>query len=236
MCDNETIRVRKCAREAHYYFGVMKYTTEYCGEIFLKHMLPGGVLELGPAEGVMTDILYPYYADYTVVDGADFFIDDLKMRYPDINAVTSLFENFSPGRKYKNIILGHVLEHVERPVDILGLCNNWLDKDGVIIAAVPNANSIHRQAAVDMGILSSVYELNETDIKNGHRRVYDIDMLKEHFVRAGFKIKHIGGYWLKPLSNGQIDDSWNEDIIKAFLHLGERYPDIAGEIYIVCTI
>ena len=42
-----------------------------------------------------------------------------------------------------------------------------------------------------------------------------------------------GGYWIKPLSNGQIEQNWTAEMLEAFMELGERYPDIAGEIYVV---
>lgn len=64
---------------------------------------------MGPAEGVMTDLLFPKFSDdYTVVDGADFFVNDLKKRYPNINGFVSLFEDFVPenNKKYDNIVLG----------------------------------------------------------------------------------------------------------------------------------
>lgn len=194
----------------------------------------GGVLELGPAEGVMTDLLFPLYEDdYTVVDGAPHFIDSLKKRHQGIKCYAMLFEEFEPERKYENIILGHVLEHVQNPVDILMKCGSWLTESGCIIAAVPNAESLHRQAAVKMGLLKHTKELNETDKLNGHRRVYDLPKLKSDFVEAGLRIVETGGYWLKPLSNSQINNTWTSEMIDAFLSIGELYPNIAGEIYIV---
>lgn len=42
-----------------------------------------------------------------------------------------------------------------------------------------------------------------------------------------------GGYWLKPVSNGQIEENWTGKMVEAFMKLGERYPDIAAEIYII---
>ena len=104
-----------------------------------------------------------------------------------------------------------------------------------MLAAVPNSHSIHRQAAVYMGLLEYEKQLNETDEKNGHRRVYDMESLKKDFLNAGYEIESSGGYWLKPLSNGQINQYWNEEMIQAFLVLGEKYPEIAGEIFIVST-
>ncbi len=113
---------------------------------------------------------------------------------------------------------------------------DWIEPGGRILACVPNANSIHRQAAVKMGLLHAVDELNDTDRKIGHRRVYDMARLQQDFTAAGYRIKESGGMWLKPLSNAQLEATWNEKMIQAFLDLGEEYPDIAAEIYVVGTV
>ena len=131
MSDAEKERVAEFSKTADYAHGIMTATTQYCGNIFRRYMkLDGSVLELGPAEGVMTDALYPSFPDYTVVDGADFFVEDLKRRYPKIEGHACLFENFHPTRQYDTILLGHVLEHVENPVDILNLCKHWINRGG----------------------------------------------------------------------------------------------------------
>ncbi len=127
MLSKERKRVTEIARSAGYSEGVMYHTTRYCGEIFMRYMNSGSVLELGPAEGLMTDVLFPKFSDdYTVVDGADFFVESAKERHPGIKGEASLFEDYRPGRKFDNIILGHVLEHVEDPVGILKLCSTWM--------------------------------------------------------------------------------------------------------------
>lgn len=239
MSEKEMDRVVKHSQSAHYGLGVMYYTTRYCGLIFKKNMIPNGsVLELGPAEGDMTDILYPNFSeDYTVVDGYDLFVKGIQERYPKVKGHVSLFEDFELSRGgYDNIILGHVLEHVIDPVDILKKCGTWLNPGGRILAAVPNSESIHRQAAVMMGMLSSTKQLNETDERNGHRRVYDMKMLQTDFEDAGLKIVKTGGYWLKPLSNSQVDATWDLEMVNAFLQMGEKYPEIAGEIYVVAGL
>lgn len=233
MNEKEKQRVTECALTASYAAGVMQKATAYCCNVFRRYMRPGSVLELGPAEGIMTDLLSQYYTDYTVVDGADFFVKDILKRHPNIEGHCALFEEFRPSKKYDNIILGHVLEHVENPVKILEMCASWLTEDGVILAAVPNSHSIHRQAAVLMGLLKTEKELNDTDRKNGHRRVYDICMLKKDFSNAGLNVVKSGGYWLKPEHNAFIDSNWNDKMTDAFLQLGENYPELAGEIYVV---
>src|SRR6185295_6964384 len=92
---------------------------------------------------------------------------------------------------------------------------------------------LHRQAAVLMGLLPTEHSLNETDLHHGHRRVYDPGSFRADFIAAGYGIRHLGGYWIKPLSNAQIEATWTPEMLAAFMRLGERYPDIAGEIYVI---
>ncbi len=232
--EDEKSKLESIAEDSIYAIGVIPVTTKYCGEIFLRYMRPGSVLELGPAEGVMTDILYPKNKnDYTIVDGSMKFVRELTDRYPGIIGIYELFEDFKPERKFDNIILGHVLEHVLQPVELLKICKNWLAKDGRILTAVPNKNSIHRQAAVKMGLLKALDDFSEKDIRHGHRRVYGIASLKEDFANANLNIIQMGGYWLKPLSDRQLEENWTLEMLNAFLYLGELYPDIAAEIYII---
>lgn len=231
--ESEKKRLDNIADVSRYAMGANVYAIRHGGKLFLKYMQEGNVLEMGPAEGVMTDILFPHFSDYTVVDGAEKFVNAIVDRHPGIKGHVSLFEEFNSTEKYRNIILGHVLEHVEDPVAILRKCAEFLDIGGRILAAVPNCNSIHRQAAVTMGLLSSTKELNETDRYHGHRRVYDYEEFQADFEAAGLSIKESGGYWLKPVSHRQIEETWNSEMIEAFMELGEHYPDIAAEIYVV---
>lgn len=232
---NEKDRLESIASDSWYNKGANYVTIKYSTEIFKRHLKSGSILELGPAEGVMTEELVSIFSDYTVVDGSSIFCDLLKRKYPNITVVNSLFEQFKSSRQYDNIILGHVLEHVDNPVEILNYVKQFLSTTGIVLAAVPNANSIHRQAAVLLGLLNSIYDLNETDIHHGHRRVYDCDAFRKDFLSADLKIIKQGGYWLKPLSNKQIEEQWSDKMLQSFMVIGEKYPDIAAESYIVAS-
>jgi 2-polyprenyl-3-methyl-5-hydroxy-6-metoxy-1,4-benzoquinol methylase len=194
-------------------------------------------LELGCADGKGTEYLLPYFEEVVAVDGSEKLINILKERIKSrkLKAYVSLFEEFKPKFKFDTIILGHVLEHVLDPVLILRLSKKWLKKGGVILITVPNANSLHRQAGVLMGLLKKVTDLNESDIEIGHRRVYTIKTLMRDIKKAGLKIKKWGGIFLKPLSNKQIEESWSDDLINAYYELGKKYPEIAAELYVVCS-
>lgn len=229
----ERKRLDDIASVSRYAFGANSVTIAYSFKVFERYIRQGPILELGPAEGFMTQELVKLNYPMTAVEGAGSFCESLKSRFPQIDVVHALFENYKPTQKFDSIILGHVLEHVDDPVDILSRAREWLTDRGRIMAAVPNARSLHRQAAVILGLLKWEEEMNEADHHHGHRRVYNPETFRRDFKQAGLDIEVFGGYWLKPLSNGQIERDWNEDLLQAFMKLGERYPDIAGELYIV---
>lgn len=236
MSQTEKTRLESISNVSLYCAGVNSDTIKYSFKIAERHMVGDSILEMGPAEGVMTELLAATGKKLTLVEGSGFFCVDLRRRFPQANTIHSLFEEFEPNELFDNIILGHVLEHVEDPVGILSRAKRWL-KPGVgrIFGAVPNARSLHRQAAVIMGILREEDALNEMDIHHGHRRVFNPESFRNAFSQAGLKIEIFGGYWMKPVSNAQIEASWTPEMLEAFMVLGERYPDIAGEIYIVAT-
>ena len=85
-----------------------------------------------------------------------------------------------------------------------------------------------------MGLLKRVDDLNELDEKLGHRRIYTWETLQKDIKKAGLNIKAMGGVFLKPLTNAQIEKWWTEEMMDTFYELGKEYPEIAAEIYAVC--
>ncbi len=235
MSTKEKDCLQQISESSLYSAGVMPLAIDYCFEILKRHLHGENLLEMGPAEGVMTERLVTTDKAITIVEGAALFCQDLSQRFPLVRVVHALFEEFEPEEQYDNIILGHVLEHVQDPIDILRRTRRWLKPGGRIFAAVPNARSVHRQAAVIMGLLSREDALNEMDLHHGHRRVFNPESFRSAFTEAGLQVDIFGGYWFKPISNGQIEEHWNPAMIEAFMLLGERYPDIAGEIYVLAS-
>ena len=229
----ERSRLASIAADSWYAKGINPATIKYSAKVFSRHWRPGHLLEMGPAEGVMTDLLAPHFDRMTLVDGSEQFCKSLQERFPKATVVHSLFEEFSTTESFDTIVLGHVLEHVDNTVELLSIARKLLRPGGVICAAVPNSRSLHRQGAVLMGLLPYESSLNDTDRHHGHRRVYNPESLTRDFRDANLKVKVFGGYWIKPLSNGQLEAQWTAPMIDAFMQLGERYPDIAAEIYVI---
>lgn len=229
----EKERLESIASDSWYARGANGTSVKYLGEIFTRHFVGTSCLELGPAEGLMTQLFVDRFEEVTLVDGSEAFVDGLRKKFRSANVVLSLFEEFVPTRFFDTIIMGHILEHVADPIGLLRNARNWLSSNGRILAAVPNSRSIHREAAVLMGLLSTRDSFSPSDVRNGHRRVYDLETLQVDFESAGLEIYETGGYWLKPLSNQQIEETWSEQMLNAFMMLGERFPHIAAEIYVI---
>lgn len=192
-------------------------------------------LELGPADGQMTQFLLNDFEQLTVVDGAN----DLLARIPEsvnLLKIHSLFEDYHPAAKFNTILMEHILEHVEKPVDLLEHVKNWLEPEGRMLLGVPNGHSIHRLVAVKMALLDNPCQLNPRDIAQGHRRVYTPDTFRNDICKAGLQIETMGGVFFKPLSNQQIQDNWTEEMIQGFYELGKEFPWNAADLYAVCRV
>ncbi|MDX6528231.1 MAG: hypothetical protein QOH41_521 [Blastocatellia bacterium] len=192
-------------------------------------------LELGPAEGQMTRLLLKHFTRLTVVDGSGALLA-LIPDTPNLVKVQRLFEEFEPDQQFNTIIMEHILEHVEQPVALLQRVKQWLAHEGKLLVGVPNGDSIHRLAAVKMGLLKEPCERNARDHALGHRRVYNAATFRGDLEMAGVHIARIGGVFFKPLSNQQIQDHWTEEMILGFYELGKDFPEHAAELYAVCEL
>jgi 2-polyprenyl-3-methyl-5-hydroxy-6-metoxy-1,4-benzoquinol methylase len=210
-----------------------KKLIEFRFRALLPHIRGESVLELGPGSGEMTRKISEIAKKLTVVEGSKEILSsvpDLK----NLKKIHSYFELFDPEDKFDTIIAEHVLEHVEDPIHLLKIVREWLAPGGSLIVGVPNSHSIHRRVAVKMGLLKSEDQLNSRDLQFGHRRVYDFDLLTEHLMAAGYRIRHKSGIFFKPLSNSQINEQWTDEMIEGFYMLGCDYPELCAEIQMIC--
>lgn len=223
------------ARTFDYFDGVCEASTQYALGIIRRHLVGKSILEVGPADGHMTRGLVKDF-DLTLVEPSETLSQKLRQLFPQAKVVTTLVEGFSPSARFDNILLCHMLDHVRNPQGIVRRAVTWLNTGGKMIAISPNSNSLHRQAAVLMGLLPASDAFTERDRIQGKRKIFSRDEFGQLFSNAGLKIDFFGGYWLKPLSNQQIEQQWTPEMINAFFALGERYPEIAAEMCLVASL
>jgi len=208
---------------------------------FEPFLRKGSLLELGSFKGDFTQRFLERFDDVTCVEASDVAIETAKTKVGGkVNFIHSMFETAVLPKRYDNIVLTHVLEHLDDPIQVLRRINDeWLAEDGRFFLVCPNANAPSRQIAVKMGLISHNSAVTPAEAEHGHRCTYSLDTLERDAVAAGLKVVHRSGIFFKALANFQWDKLLNTDIIsKEYLEgcykLGQLYPDLCSSIFLMC--
>jgi SAM-dependent methyltransferase len=214
----------------------------YMLKSFIPFFKDGNFLELGSFKGDFTKRFLPFFNDITCVEASDEAIAIAKNNLGEksIKFINSLFETVTLPVKYDNIVLTHVLEHIDDPVGLMKRINDeWLSDTGRFFLVCPNANAPSRQIAVKMGLISHNAAVTPAEKEHGHNITYTLDTLERDAKAAGLNVVHRSGIFFKALANFQWDRLLNTDIIsKEYLEgcyqLGQQYPDLCSSIFLMC--
>lgn len=219
-------------------FDVMHH---YMIESFKHHFVTGNCLELGSSKGDFTKRLISYFNNVTCVEASNEAIEISKQNLKDnVTYFNSTFETVNLPEKYDNIILTHVLEHIDNPVELLSrIKNEWLSENGKLFLVCPNANAPSRQIAVKMGLIAHNSAITPAEAEHGHRITYTLDTLERDVKAGGLNVIHRSGIFFKALANFQWDQLLNTDIISneyldGCYALGQQYPDLCASIMLIC--
>ncbi len=212
---------------------------------FLKSFKPffvkGSLLELGSFKGDFTARLLPHFSDITCVEASLSALEVAKNKLGNkVEFVHSSFEDAELPKCYDNIVLTHVLEHLDDPVRVLKRINKeWMTKDGRLFLVCPNANAPSRQIAVKMGLISHNSAVTVAEAEHGHRCTYSLDTLERDAVSANLDVIHRSGIFFKALANFQWDmllqtEIVSEEYLEGCYQLGQQYPDLCSSIFLVC--
>jgi len=213
----------------------------YMLQSFAPFFRDGNALELGSFKGDFTRRLVKHFDDLTCVEASNEAMSVAEQALGrKVKFINSLFEEATLPGKYDNIILTHVLEHIDDPVRVLRRINReWLSDTGRFFLVCPNANAPSRQIAVKMGLISHNAAVTPAEHEHGHRCTYTLDTLERDATLAGLKVVSRSGIFFKALANFQWDRLLQTDIIsKEYLDgcfkLGQQYPDLCSSIFLLC--
>lgn len=208
---------------------------------FVPFFVKGNFLELGSFKGDFTKRFLEHFEDITCVEASNEAIELAKNQFGNkIEFYNSLFEQVDLPNKYDNIVLTHVLEHIDDPVKVLKRINDeWLSDSGKFFLVCPNANAPSRQIAVKMGLISHNTAVTPAEKEHGHHITYTLDSLERDAKSAGLEVVYRSGIFFKALANFQWDKLLQTDIIsKEYLEgcyeLGQQYPDLCSSIFLLC--
>ncbi len=199
------------------------YFHKLCAKWINGLLKPGShVLEMGYGEGNVTKQLLSAGMEVDIIEGAELLVLKAQENYGNtVRVHHTMFSEFQPDCEYDAILATNILEHVTDPSEILLCLHKWCSQNTKVIVTVPNAESIHRQLAVLMGIQPSIYSLSPRDHLVGHMRVYDFEKLKQEVSDAGFDIVSQKGFLLKVLPNSMMKN-FSNDLIKSLYDIADQ--------------
>ena len=160
------------------------------------------LLEIGCGEGRYTQM---FFEKFDLVVGLDLDKKNVEKAREQLGEgvyVTADAQDFDLGEKFDTILVANILEHVDRPIDVLKCAKKHLTDKGRIIIIVPNAWSFNRQIGKEMGLIKELNKVPEEQVKRfGHKRVYDPFTLSADIGEAGLEIIESGGIVFKPFAN-----------------------------------
>jgi 2-polyprenyl-3-methyl-5-hydroxy-6-metoxy-1,4-benzoquinol methylase len=236
---NEEFKDTKTHKYAYNFdFNVMH---SYMIKSFKSYFVNGNCLELGSFKGDFTKRLLPYFEYITCVEASSDAIREAQSKIGNkVRWIEGKFEDIKLPTKYDNIIITHVLEHINEPVALLNkIKEEWLTDNGKLFIVVPNANAPSRQIAVKMGLIPYNTSITPREKEQGHHITYTLDVLDSHAKQAGLNVIHRSGIFFKALANFQWDrlletDIINKDYLDGCYALGQQYPDLCSSIMLVC--
>jgi len=211
-------------------------------ETVKKFIVGEKIIELGCGKGIITLELAKIAKKVIVIEGSKNNINYVKniakeRNVNNIEFVYSLWEKFQYNSSDISDILlisGPQYLEPERFLELLRKAKLWLKQNGRFHIIAPNAYSMHRRIARYMNIIKDVHDLSDRDKKLGHKKVYDREELFDICTKAGYKIFHWEGIFLKPFQN-DILKNLNKAIIRALYEIGKELPDYCAHIYICLT-
>jgi 2-polyprenyl-3-methyl-5-hydroxy-6-metoxy-1,4-benzoquinol methylase len=99
-----------------------------------------------------------------------------------------------------------VLEHIDHPLSFIKKGIDTLKNQGCLIIVVPNAYSENRFLAEEMGLIHNVMDLNQWDIAQGHKHIWNQHTFEDLVIQFNNECHiTIGGLGYKPLTNQQME-------------------------------
>jgi SAM-dependent methyltransferase len=135
------------------------------------------------------------------------------------------------------IVLSSLLHEVDEPQQLLQALRPQCHTSSVVHVNVPNAHSLHRLLAVEMGLIEDPFELSSTQKQMQQHSTFDLDSLAALLRQQGFEVQSNGSYFIKPFTHAQMQDLCDrgfltEAHLEGLFRLSRRMPEFGSEIYI----
>jgi len=208
--------------------------TNLAFKIFKNFISNKNVLEIGCADGSMTEKLVKYVSKLDVVEPCSRYCNIIQSNILNIHKVYNCFiEEFPKNKQYDVVICASLLHHIQEPIKFLNNLKKFIKPGGVLLATVPNVKSLHRRIGVKMGLLKDEYQDSERNIMFHQFGKYDKKKFITLFKQSEFTILECFGYMIKPFPSEIMEKiSIDDDLLNAMFDIGKEFQDISSQLFI----
>ncbi|WP_321348201.1 methyltransferase domain-containing protein [Halopseudomonas oceani] len=134
------------------------------------------------------------------------------------------------------VIVSSLLHEVEHPEALLAAVRRICGTDTLVHFNVPNAYSIHRLLAVEMGLIEDPFTLSGTQTRMQQHSTFSQESLQSLLEANGFAVQDSGSFFIKPFTHAQMQQLVDQgmltaDHLEGLFKLCRRLPAFGSEIY-----
>ena len=210
-------------------------------ELFARWQ-PKRILEVGCG----SDALFAHHRGFErwcIVEPAAGFAEKAREQAggnPRLHIVEALMEDAATplaGERFDCIVLSGLLHEVPNAARVLAAVRPLCEPSTRVHVNVPNARSLHRLLALEMGLIEDVHQLSYNQLRLQQPRTFDIDSLSALCTDSGFEVTEQGSYFIKPYAHRQMAQLQDiglldERMLGGLYGLARHLPNMGSEIFV----
>ena len=141
------------------------------------------------------------------------------------------------GQTFDAILVSGLLHEIPEPQELLQALRPLCKPATRLHVNVPNARSLHRLLALEMGLIDDLYALSDRQRMLQQHSTFDLQSLTELCHRAGYEVIGQGSYFIKPFAHAQMQQlqdigMLDERMLDGLMGLEKHLPGLGSEIYL----
>lgn len=207
--------------------------TRATGTAIARRLSPGRrVLELGCATGLMTVSLVAAGAEVVGVDRSPVYLERARAR--NLAGATFVEGDVEAGGEgvFDDVVATNLIHELPDPDRFLRGCLHRLAVGGRLHLSLQNPHSIHRLAALELGLIADLHEISARGHDYSTLQLYDAAQLLAMGEAAGLTLLEQEGVMLKPLPNALMADL-PDQVLDGFVAVARHFPGHCAMNYLV---